>query len=329
MDTATARAVRFRHVVFPDSVGGLGRALDAARAREAACAAARARHPLVPCHPPCSPRSLTPADEAFLASLCARVGIGMRHYKPETLCRRLPACLLAIRAESVSHARWILQRDPRLDRVAADALIIGVTSFFRDAPVFDALRRQVLPRLLATRKGRPLRVWSIGCSDGAELYSVAMLLDELGALSAGAGGPTGPVELVGTDCRPEAASRAAAGLYDAAAVRAVPPELAARCLVADGSRYRVVPHLREAAQWQVADVLDPAAAWCGPERPADLVLCRNLVIYLQPAATAALWAMLAAALRPGGVMVLGKAERPLGVPGLANAGPCLYRKRVD
>jgi chemotaxis protein methyltransferase CheR len=149
---------------------------------------------------------------------------------------------------------------------------------------------------------------------------VAILLDELGAL-----GPGG-CELVGTDCRPDAIARAAAGTFDAAAVRAVPPDLLARHFTFDGTHYRVARRLRDAARWQVADVLDAAGGRGRPPGPADLVLCRNLAIYLQPDAAAALWASLAGALREGGVLVLGKAERPLGVAGLRPAGPCLYRK---
>ena len=322
MDSAMAQAVRFRHVVFPGSVGGYGRAVNAA-----------------PCadEPPSEetpPRSWPPAqflsedEESFLCGLFNRVGLGLRHYKPETLYRRLPACLRALRASNVAHARFILQRNPHLAWRAVGAMIIGVTSFFRDGPVFESLRRHVLPRLLASgvrrdaagrRIARPLRVWSAGCSDGAELYSVAMLLDACGALT------RRRCELLGTDCRPEAVARAASGAFDPPAVRGLPQELTRRYFTFDGAQYRLDPALRDAARWRVADALDPAA---DTEGPWDLVLCRNLIIYLQPAAAASLWHTLQAALRPGGLLVLGKAERPLGVRGLCPAGPwpCLYRR---
>jgi chemotaxis methyl-accepting protein methylase len=264
-------------------------------------------------------------DEAsFLCGLFARVGLGLRHYKPETLARRLPACLRALRAANVAHARGILRRSPHLAWPAVGAVVIGVTSFFRDPPVFEALRRVALPVLLGHCRaaGRRLRVWSAGCSDGAELYSVAMLLDECGALSGGR------CELIGTDCRPEAVARAASGAYDPPAVRGVPHRLLVRYFDYDhdGGRYRVSPALQDAVRWRVADVLDPASA---PGGRFDLVLCRNLAIYLQPDATAALWGRLQSALRPLGVLALGKAERPVGVRGLRplGAAPCLYYSR--
>ena len=323
-----AQAVRFRHVVFPDSVGGYGRAVNVAPhahagvgdpdsdpgpAPEAAPPAVRAREP-----------ALTEDEESFLYGLFAHVGLGLRHYKPETLHRRLPACLRALRAANVSHARSVLQRNPHLAWRAVGAIVIGVTSFVRDPPVFAALRRKVLPALLASNGGRPLRVWSVGCSDGAELYSVAMLLDACGALD----GDRRRCELLGTDCRPEAIARAAAGAFDPPALRGLPNEFARRYFAFDGVQYRIDPALQDAARWRVADALDPAST---PPGAWDLVLCRNVIIYLQPSAAASLWATLQSALRPGGLLVLGKAERPVGVRGLRPAGPwpCVYRRDME
>ena len=314
MNEAATHAGRFRHVVFPHSVGGYGRALDLAPRRP---------HPSEPVPRAAAfPEPLSPDGEAFLRWLLAHAGLRFDDYKPETLARRLPACLRAlraVRAASPSHARSLLRRSPDALPAALDALLIGVTGFFRDEPVFESLASRTLPdlldRLSQVGRTRPLRVWSAGCSEGAELYTVAILLAESGALAAG------PVELLGTDCRPEALARAAAGSFDAQAVRAVPRPLLDRYFEADGTRYRVAPALRAACAWRRADVLG------APEPGAwDLVLCRNVAIYLQPEAAAALWAALAAAVRPGGALVLGKAERPLGVRELACDGPCVYRR---
>jgi chemotaxis methyl-accepting protein methylase len=145
-----------------------------------------------------------------------------------------------------------------------------------------------------------------------------MLLRDIG----GAGAAPG-CDLLGTDCRPDAVARASAGLYEPAAVAGVPPELLSRYFTFDGTHYRVNESLRAACRWRAADALAREQI---PPGPWDLVLCRNLVIYLQPWATASLWWSLAGALRPGGVLVLGKAERPLGTRGLRPVGSCLYEK---
>jgi chemotaxis methyl-accepting protein methylase len=335
MNRAVARAVRFRHVVFPDSVGGYGRAMNVARGWGAERAETRnsehgagapghgyIHHGYI--HNDHARRHAAAPDadadaESFLAGVFGHIGLGLRHYKSETLHRRLPACLRALRASSLAHARAALRRQPHLAWDAAGALVIGVTSFFRDPAVFQALRTDVLPRLVAQCRGRRrLRVWSAACSDGAELYSVAMLLREIGGAGAAAG-----YDLLGTDCRPEAVAGAAAGVYEPGAVAGVPPELLDRYFAPDGSHYRVNEGLRAACRWRAADVL---AADQIPPGPWDLILCRNLAIYLQPTATASLWSSLAGVLRPGGVLVLGKAERPQAIRGLSPVGPCLYER---
>jgi chemotaxis methyl-accepting protein methylase len=313
MNEAVSPAARYRHVIFPDSVGGYGKAVNLSPRQPQGAPADAGPSPAAPTEP------LAPEVESFLRWLLSRAGLSFRHYKPETLVRRLPACLRALRVGSVGQARALLQRQPQLAAAALDALLIGVTGFFRDEAVFSMLHRRTLPDLLRRRQAqvgsRTFRVWSAGCSDGAELYSVAILLVELGALS-----PFG-VELVGTDCRPEALERAAAGAFDAATVKSVPPHLLGRYFSFDGSRYHVQRALRAAVRWRCGDVLGGIEPG-----PWDLVLCRNVAIYLQPESAAALWPSLASVLRPGGALVLGKAERPGGVTDLVTEGPCVYRR---
>jgi chemotaxis methyl-accepting protein methylase len=315
MNEAVSHPAKYRHVVFPDSVGGYGKAVD--QSPRGACDGVAAG----PGAAEAAAEPLAPDAESFLRWMLSRGGRNLRHYKPETLRRRLPACLRALRVGSLAQARSLLVRQPHLAGPALDALLIGVTGFFRDEAVFDGLLRRTVPDLLRRRRAeapsRSFRVWSAGCSDGAELYSVAMMLVELGELA-----PFG-VDLVGTDCRPEALDRAAAGAFDPAAVKGVPPALLRRYFSFDGECYRVQRALRAAVRWRCADAL------AAPEPgPWDLVLCRNVAIYLQPEAAAALWASLAAVLRPGGALVPGKAERPLGVAGIVPDGPCVYRRAL-
>lgn len=262
-------------------------------------------------------RALPTDEDAFVTWVFSRAGLDARAYRRTSLRRRVPACLRALRVDAIADARRLLWRNPSLVPTAAGALLIGVTSFFRDPAVFGPLADPLLPAL--ARSGRRLRVWSAACSDGAELYSVAMLLAELNVLHR--------CELRGTDCRGEAVSRAAAGEYDAAAAcRTVPPELRERYLEpvdADASAHRIRPRLRDAVTWRAANVFD------APEPgPWDLILCRNLAMYLRPAAAGLLWRGLAGALRPGGLLVVGTAERPAGAPAglLVPTGPCVYRR---
>lgn len=256
-------------------------------------------------------RTPSKETEPFLRWLFAQGGLRAEHYRPETLNRRLLACLRFLRVDTTAEARAILSRNPSLVRPAIGTLVIGVTGFFRDELVFNHLRQQVLPDLLRGRS--QVRIWSAACSDGPELYSVGMLVAEMGMLDR--------CQFLGTDCRNEAIARARDGIYDAQVVASIPEDLKRRYLEGEDGQWRMAPELRAAVQWRTADVLKviEPGAW-------DLILCRNMVMYLRPEASAGLWAQLERALRPGGVLVVGKAERPHGTQRLSLVGPRIYRR---
>lgn len=264
----------------------------------------------MPAPPPPHAAALGPAEQAFVGDVLMQIGVDAGAYRPETLARRIPAGLRALRAPGLAEARRAVALGIPPDG-AVDALLLGVTAFFRDAPVFAALEERVVPELAAARH-RP-RVWSVGCSDGAELYSVAMLLAERDALD-------GSV-LLGTDCRPAAVARARAGLFDGDAVRALDGARRARWCVPDGAAWRIAPALRAAVRFRTADalsVMEPG--------PWDLILCRNVTMYLRADRACELWDRLARSLRRGGVLVVGRAERPTGRERYTAIGPGVYRR---
>ncbi|MCC7126732.1 MAG: hypothetical protein IT178_17915, partial [Acidobacteria bacterium] len=137
----------------------------------------------------------------------------------------------------------------------------------------------------------------VGCSSGAELYSVAMLLAEAGRLH--------DATLVGVDCRPDAVSAARAGVFPDAAMTGIVPSRRQAYFDAVSGGWRVAYALRRHTTWVLHDVLQAT-----PAGPWDLVLCRNVCIYLQSRSADALLRALVQDLRPGGALVLGKAEQP-------------------
>ncbi|MEO6434862.1 MAG: CheR family methyltransferase [Tepidisphaeraceae bacterium] len=314
----TSRGTRLRHVVFrsrvrrrvvnfatlpPGSHSSDAPALPDAMIATVAGAA------------PDDGKELTRAERAFVGWIFQAVGLDVGDYRVETLRRRLPACLRAVRAATLAEARQRLAAEPGLLGAAASALVIGVTGFFRDRSVFDDLARVVLPAL--QRDARHPRVWSAACSSGEEVYSIAMLLAEAGLLDGAA--------LLGTDCRSAALARARDARYDARTVADVPQlwldRYFAPDLEGDGKGWRVGFALRAAAHWRTGDLtrtVEPGG-W-------DLILCRNVAMYLRPEVSGRLWAALESALAPGGFLVLGKAERPVGAARLSMIGPCTYRR---
>jgi chemotaxis protein methyltransferase CheR len=294
------RSGRFRHIKFADAIDGAERALN-----------------LAPVESIETEGAIDVDEGAFLQWLFKQAGLDVRNYRSETLARRLPSCLRKLRVANVGLARAALLRNPSLVHDALTTMLIGVTGFFRDAPVFDELANRVLPDLLRT--GRPLRIWSAACSDGPELYSIAMLLSEMGAGR--------NVELLGTDCRLHATRTAARGVYDLSAMRGLCDQRRARhfdCLSASHDQphaWQIKAPLRAMVRWRTADLLTTIEPG-----PWDLILFRNAAMYLRCQATAGLWEKLSNAVARGGYLVLGKAERPAGNLGLAATGHYLFRR---
>lgn len=269
-------------------------------------------------HAPSRPRSaelfereLSLDQSSFLRWLFEQGGIDHRAYRTETLLRRLPACLRCLHASSLTEARKILEQSPARVAPAIAAMLVGVTSFFRDADVFEWLEREGLQPIREARQA--FYVLSLGCSDGAELSSVAMLLAEQSRLE--------HTYLLGCDCRPEAIQHARLGVYDPVEVRGVSAERRARFLESAGNGWKLVPEIRRRLRWKVSDVhrgLEPGV-W-------DVILFRNTAMYFHTRSLRSLWSRIESALRPGGVLVLGRAERPFGTTRLTPVRRSVFRK---
>lgn len=264
--------------------------------------------------PACVLRPAVPAVEGaeeFFQKLFAAAGLPVQAYRSSALNRRVPACLRFLRARDLNAAWRKLEAQPELIAPTVGVVLLGVTEFCRDRMVFDQLR-QVANGPLADLR-RPLRVWSAACSDGHELYSVAILLNEAGLLVGS--------ELLGTDCRSEAIRRAEAGEFTPEALGKLDDDWRCRHFVASGRGWRATEWLGRSIRWRQADLLRRAEAG-----PWDMILWRNMAIYLDPAAASRVWAALTTELAPGGFLVTGKADHPPRFPGLRKVGPCIYRK---
>jgi two-component system CheB/CheR fusion protein len=183
-------------------------------------------------------------------------------------------------------------------------LCVGVTAFFRDGEVFSALEERVLPALVeGARPAGTVRAWVPGCATGEEAYSLAMLLLEAAGR---AGGGVRPL-VIATDIDGPALAAARAGRYRRAACAPLPPERLARFFRPDRGELVVRQELRDTCLFSAHDLArDPAFG------RLDLVSCRNVLIYFDEEARDRALGAMVAALRPGGVLVLGPAE---GVPG--------------
>ena len=212
--------------------------------------------------------------------------------------------------------------DPGGAELAAltDALVVNETFFFRErAALEQVIEAQVVP--LCARKLRP-RIWCAAASTGEEPLTLALLLAERGLLD--------QVDLLATDISQRALLRARSGVHARRSLReGYPAELAAKYLNTAGDSIRVAPALLAAVRFQCLNLLDRAAV----EKLGlfDLILCRNVLIYFRDERTQQVVQLLAAALRPGGVLVVGVSESLMRL-GTAlvceeRAGSFFYRKK--
>jgi chemotaxis methyl-accepting protein methylase len=262
---------------------------------------------------PLAPDAIFPAQNeavGLMPFLFREAGLDVSRYRTAGLARRQAACLRALGASSPGEAWRIITERPERIPAAIDSVLLGVTEFFRDQDVFTLMENEVIPLILRMTT-RP-RIWSAACSSGQELYSVALMLEQAGALP--------DCELLGTDCREEALRCAARGAFEEASKFGGPHS---GRMLRDGTRIRVPESVRRCVRWLRRDILTSVE-----DGPWDLILWRNMAIYLTPEAATEVWLRLSAGLRPGGYLICGKAERPPRGPGLQRIAPSIYRKPV-
>jgi len=193
-----------------------------------------------------------------------------------------------------------------LHRRVAEAMMNNETTFFRDVRMFAMLRHTMVPELLARRSAqRSLNIWSAACSSGQEPYSVAMVLrDHLPALN---GWNLG---LLATDISREMIARARAGSYSQFEVnRGLPANLLVKYFLQNRAAWEIDPGIRRMVDFQELNLIQ---AW--PTLPRmDVVLMRNVLIYLDLETKKTILSRMARVLAPDGYLVLGGAETTTGL----------------
>lgn len=233
--------------------------------------------------------------EGILRLMRQRCGIDLGDYRAPTLERRIRHRMIALGLDRVEAYEDLLATAAGEAERLLERITIKVSRFYRNAAAFEAVRTAILPQLAARRP--ELALWSAGSARGEEAYTLAMLLDDAGIDGI----------VLATDLDGDALAFARRGLYPASAVAELPARLRDRYLSQEGGAYRVVPRLRDRVRFARHDLTTPAA-----EGPFDLVACRNLLIYWARPAQETILRNIAAATRPGGYVMLGEAEWPVG-----------------
>lgn len=237
----------------------------------------------------------------IMVILRTRTSHDFRQYKRATVLRRIERRMQVNGLSELSEYRDFLHGHPDETPLLLQDMLISVTNFFRDRESFDALRTEVLPQIIETRRaeGDPIRVWSAGCATGEEAYSLAMLLQE----ATGDTAEAVPYQVFATDIDERAIAQARVGLYPESIVADVDAGRMRQFLTRDAGHYRVKKELREHVLFALHNVLrDP------PFSRLDMVCCRNMLIYLDREAQLEVLRTFHFALRPGGYLFLGGSE---------------------
>lgn len=220
------------------------------------------------------PEASEGAVEAILMLLRARTGNDFRGYKKGTLMRRIQRRMGLRGIEEYSAYLDVLHSEPDELQSLAKDLMIGVTRFFRDAEAYAFLAEKVVPRLIQEAPpNATLRIWTAGCSSGEEPYSLAILLTEQIARMQKAL----DFKIMASDIDREALDLARRGEYPQDIEVDVSSERLQRFFVQKDASYQVKRELREKIVFAEQNLIsDP------PFSNLDLIVCRNLLIYLDP-----------------------------------------------
>jgi two-component system CheB/CheR fusion protein len=245
-----------------------------------------------------------PADtiDSIFSLLRRRTRHDFSLYKPSTLHRRI-ARRMAIHGlpKLADYVRFLRMNPQEIDLLFKE-LLIGVTSFFRDAAVWQHLLDVALPALLARRGSETkFRAWVAGCSTGEEAYTWAIVFTEAVQRQPEHHGCT--LQIFASDLSPDAIATARAGLFPATISASIPVEFAARHFTVQGNALVVTKPIRDMVMFAQHDVvLDP------PFTRLDILSCRNLLIYFDATLQRRLLPLFHYSLRPDGLLLLGSAE---------------------
>ncbi|MEX0982355.1 MAG: chemotaxis protein CheB [Bacteroidales bacterium] len=240
--------------------------------------------------------------EKIIILLRNNTGNDFSMYKKSTVYRRIERRMTVHKIDKISSYVHFLQENPKESNILFKELMIGVTNFFRDAPVWAKLKESVLPELINSREEVSiLRAWVPACSTGEEAYSLAMVFKEAVEKIK----PQGRINLqiFATDLDNEAIEAARRALFPPNIASDVSPARLSRFFNKTDEGYRVKIEIREMVVFANHNILMHP-----PFTKIDILSCRNLLIYMDPELQRKILGLFYYSLNPDGVMVLGSSE---------------------
>ncbi len=229
-------------------------------------------------------------------------GLDLRVYKPTTLERRVQKRMQQVGIGTYPEYLEKIRSEPREINELLNVVLINVTEFFRDPQAWEIIQTAAIPKLFARLKpGDTFRAWSAGCASGEEAYSLALVIaDHLGPRLTDY-----DIKIYATDIDEEALQIARHGEYPADRLRLIRPEWRERYFQGT-SKLRIIREVRRMVIFGRSNLVSDA-----PISHCNLIVCRNVLIYMGTAAQKQVFTRLHYVLEPDGVLFLGKAESRL------------------
>ncbi len=248
------------------------------------------------------------ALDKIIILLRTHTGNDFSLYKKNTIYRRIERRMGVHRIATINSYIHFLQENPEEVHILFKELMIGVTSFFRDAPVWEELKEKVIPKKVGKdQSAKTIRAWIPGCSTGEEAYSLAIVFKEVLEKVNPHGGFL--LQVFATDLDNDAIETARKGLFPKNIEADVSPKRLSRFFSKTEDGYRVNTEIRETVVFAQHNIIMHP-----PFTNIDIISCRNLLIYLDPELQKKLLGLFYYSLNKEGTLVLGSSET-LGVQG--------------
>ena len=232
--------------------------------------------------------------------VAARLALDLSRRSPRSIAEIFASQATRHRCQTLPDYQRLLEREKEDGPVWArliDELTISETYFFRDTGQMELLRQQLLPQLLRDSQGRPLRVWSAGCSSGEEPYSLAIMLDQLQGKNT--------AQVVGTDVNLAVLQTARAARYRERSLRSTPELVRQTYFTQNGAAWELLPKIRDRVNFWPENLARPSLQ---TRTGLDLIVCRNVLIYFEKEVIGAVLERFMRSLRPGGYLLTGHGE---------------------
>ncbi|MFH1797793.1 MAG: protein-glutamate O-methyltransferase CheR [Candidatus Omnitrophota bacterium] len=231
-------------------------------------------------------------------------GFDLSGYRDSTLTRRIERRIKFDGAKSLDEYMRMIDRDYHLYWRLVSDFFIGVTDFFRDKEICDIVQTKVFPELIERRIKEPFkapfRVWSAGCSTGEEVYSLAIMVKEIYEKK----DIRRPLAFVhGTDILEDKLEQAKQGIYPREKVEKMERTLREKYFITRDRKYKIHPTIESMTHFNKLDLVHPSGFG-----GFDIIVCRNVLIYFQRKLQEKVIAYFHKALRPEGILWLGKSE---------------------